>query len=296
MERTFGIEIEFNGITASAAVRAIRSTGVECLNLSDTYHHTSFQNWKIKYDVSVNRTGCGPRAYGGNELVSPILRGEAGLIEVFNVCRVLEEAGAKIDKTCGLHVHIGVDAISKKEMKNLLRGWTRYEKVIDLFMPNSRRGNNNQYCKSILSTSTDLNYRGQVNEGSLFEYIDNVDSFTAVQTLAQDRYGKMNFTGFASRGTIEFRGHSGTVSGKKVCAWIQFCTLFIDTFTTKRTNSSSSPCVHRWLTVGVSDMFTKMQSMNMEAGTMLRRFYQARIKTHKRNERRSTQRSIRVAS
>ena len=80
-------------------------------------------------------------------------------------------------------------------------------------MPNSRRGDNNTYCKSIRNLAPRLSRA------------------TTIQSLARvqsGRYFKVNLQSFLCHGTIEFRQHSGTVNPAKICNWIEFLDSFIE--------------------------------------------------------------------
>ena len=103
--RTFGIEIEFFGVHVYKVVEALRVNGVNFQH--ESYNHSTRSYWKLITDCSVTNRGTG-LSRGGHELVSPILVGREGLEEVRKVMDVLDSIGAKVDKSCGLHVHHGV--------------------------------------------------------------------------------------------------------------------------------------------------------------------------------------------
>lgn len=97
MNRKFGVEFEAYNVDRATLSRALNAAGVRCE--AQSYNHTTSACWKIVYDSSLS---------GNNtfELVSPILNGEDGINELKTVCRVLNECGAKVNKSCGTHVHI----------------------------------------------------------------------------------------------------------------------------------------------------------------------------------------------
>ena len=101
-ERTFGVEVEFfldrsrrRGAHADEVAQAVRNQGIECY--VEGYNHMTRPHWKIVTDVSVS--------YEGLEIVSPILKGQEGLEELEKVLKGLSEVGAKVNRTCGIHVH-----------------------------------------------------------------------------------------------------------------------------------------------------------------------------------------------
>lgn len=203
MERKFGIELEIVGITQDAALKALKAVRIK-VN-AEGYNHTTRNYWKIVPDGSVTN---------GFEVVSPILKGETGIEEAEIVARALEDAGAYANRTCGFHVHFDASDLGTDHIKNIVRRYALHEAEIDAFMPKSRRGNTNQYCRSL--------------NGLLGQ---NFETATTTQALANSqptRYYKVNLKSYQRHGTIEFRQHSGTVNAMKICNWIRFLAEFID--------------------------------------------------------------------
>ncbi|MDK2955430.1 MAG: hypothetical protein PWQ57_926 [Desulfovibrionales bacterium] len=202
--RKFGVEIEVSGITMQRAAHALRLVGLNAE--AEGYNHTTRTHWKVVTDSSVQ---------GGCEIVSPVLQGSAGLEQVAAAVTALDDAGAKINRTCGLHVHFDATGLNVQDIKNVVSRYARFEQEIDRCMPPSRRGDSNGYCKSIRSFAGSRGFR-------------------AAQTIAdlagaQDgRYFKLNLQSFHRHGTIEFRQHSGTVNAAKTLNWVRFLDAFIE--------------------------------------------------------------------
>ena len=199
--RKFGIEIEAYNITYTTLKNALTAAGINCQ--SEGYNHATRGYWKIVSDASLQ---------GNNtfELVSPPLQGEAGIEELKTVCRVLKECNAKINKSCGTHIHFDAANFNLQTWKNLFKNYKRLENVIDNFMPNSRRANNNTYCKSL---------------DSFRNFDQQIDSSTSIQNIADffgSRYYKLNPQSYSRHKTIEFRQHSGTIEFAKISNWIYF--------------------------------------------------------------------------
>lgn len=203
MDRKFGIELEIVGITRQTALRALRAVGI---NVEDeSYNHTTRAHWKLVPDGSV---------HGGFEVVSPILRGEAGIAEAITVAEALSDAGANANRSCGFHVHFDAADLSVADVKTIVRRYAAHEAEIDAFMPPSRRGNANSYCASVTRL---LNER--------FNAARTIEELADMQA---DRYFKVNLQSFRRHGTLEFRQHSGTVNANKVANWIRFLGEFIE--------------------------------------------------------------------
>ena len=203
MDRAFGTEIELTGITQAHAVRVLRLVG--CDAREEEYNHVTRTLLKIVPDGSVR---------DGFEVVSPILRGQRGVSEVMTVVTALDDAGGRVDRRCGLHVHLDGSGLELEQMRSVIRRYARYENEIDAFMPPSRRGDGNQYCHSM---------RPFVEQ----------ESFTRARSVRQlvqaqpDRYYKVNLKSLEVHRTLEFRQHSGTLNAMKIQNWLTFIDAFV---------------------------------------------------------------------
>lgn len=196
-QRSFGVEIE----CLVARQRLIdEARHFNRTVLSQVYNHEDREdNFKIVRDGSL----AGENA---NEVVSPILRGVDGVTHLKDVCTALANANAKVNKSCGLHVHISAEGLTEEDQMNIYRLYAKAERVIDTFMPKSRRGSENCYCRSI------ANYIGKSKR----------------EVLQLGRYHKVNLMALISHNTIEFRQHSGTVEYEKIKNWISFCAGLVE--------------------------------------------------------------------
>lgn len=202
--KKFGIEIEAYGVTRSKVLTAIRTKGIRIED--ESYNHITRGWWKIVSDSSIS-------GESGFEIVSPILEGQAGLEELKKVCEALTEVRAKINKSCGMHVHFDASQMGIREVKNLMLNYATYEKHIDSILPNSRRGNTNTYCQSLQNDKA------------------KIESATSVRELASaigTRYRKINLQSFVRHGSIEFRQHSGTIEFEKIKNWVLFLHNLVD--------------------------------------------------------------------
>jgi hypothetical protein len=215
--RRFGVEIEAYNITRSALATALREAGIEVE--VEGYNHNTRPHWKIVTDASLSGTNA-------FELVSPILEGQAGLTQLETVCRVLKRKNAYINRSCGLHIHFDAQNIGVEQTKNLLLNYARYERVIDSFMPNSRRGQNNGYCRSLAGQQA---------------YIESAQSMnTLVNSVLTDRYYKVNLQSYRRHKTIEFRQHSGTIEFDKISTWVLFLHNLVEYSRTTRIDPTAA--------------------------------------------------------
>ncbi|MBF1456453.1 MAG: amidoligase family protein [Prevotella nigrescens] len=202
--RNFGVEIEACNCTRERLARELTAAGINVQ--VEGYNHTDHtDHWKLVTDGSLS---------GNNtfELVSPILHGEQGLEELEKVCWVLDLCNAKVNDTCGLHVHMDAAEFDLTTWKNLILTYKRLEGVIDNFMPRSRR--NNRYCKALTA----------ITENSI-KHARNIGDLRAA--FFHNRYHKVNLEAYARHRTVEFRQHGGSTNFTKMSAWIHFLAKMI---------------------------------------------------------------------
>lgn len=200
---TIGVEIECFGIDREDLKTAIENRGLQA-HITGYNHNDSKTSYKLGSDSSI--TG-----WGSCEVVSPILR---NLDSLKTVCEVINEAGAQVNKSCGLHVHFGASKFTVKQYQRIIMNYAAIEPIIDSFMPLSRR--QNQYCKSIRQVADRL--RG-----------GDCDTIHDIQLYGydQDRYYKVNAMAYNTHKTIEFRQHQGTTNFEKIRNWVEFLSCFL---------------------------------------------------------------------
>lgn len=214
--RTFGVEAEFFGITPQTAVDALTAAGISASY--EGYTHRITTGWKIVTDASVNRTGTGT---GGLELVSPILQGEAGLAQASLAVSTLLRAGGKVDRSCGLHVHVGMNRLTGADIMKVLDLYSANQSHINSIIARSRQ--TNSYCSPLnLGAGSRYNSYDEVRRAVTPEQIK-------VAARQFGRYSVVNVSSYATYGTIEFRQHQGTLNGEKVASWVKFLLALIET-------------------------------------------------------------------
>jgi hypothetical protein len=187
---TFGVEFE---ITLPVAVEIAvggyhRGTQVAWLPAG----------WNAQNDSSISASA----GYRAVEVVSPVLMGEAGIAQVVAVLALLREKGAKINPSCGVHVHVGF-AGDAAAMARLVTIVANFEKAI------------------YASTGTKSR-----EAGSFCRSIARHGSAAAAESQAKDvRYHVLNLTNIArgTRPAVEFRAFAGTLNTEKVLGHIFTC-------------------------------------------------------------------------
>lgn len=214
-QRSFGIEIEFNGTSRSHVVETILSKDRRFPVETQSYNHQVQRVWKMITDSSVNGTGVyddedeDDYSEGeGLELVSPILSGQEGFDQLALVVEAIHEAGGDIDSSCGLHVHHDARDLTPHQVAGLLRFYIENQEVIDRFLaPVRRSSRHNQWCQP-WSTSEKAQVLSAAKSNQNLGYYD--------------RYRTLNVTSYPKYGSLEFRQHQGTLNFEKMLRWVKF--------------------------------------------------------------------------
>lgn len=213
---TFGVEIEccmprerFEAVADAKGV----NYQFECYN-----HHDNESYFKFTTDASIDTTSG--REGSPIECVSPVLKGtKSGFDKLSACCDALNEAGAYVNRSTGLHVHIGANGLTGWQYANVFKNYQKLECVIDSFMAKSRRGDNNTYCRSILNKDLD----GCMTRQQVFwQFTEHSCSGSYI-----GRYYKVNAAAYNAHGTIEFRQHQGSTDFTKIKNWVNFCAKLV---------------------------------------------------------------------
>lgn len=211
---SFGVEIECirpPGMSLSRLAQLVAAGGVPCSE--QRYGHSvPTGSWKVVTDASVGYER-------GAEVVSPPLRGDAGFDQLQKVMKALTDAGCKVSKKCGFHVHVGVASEGVQFFKNLAVLYASAERAIDSFMAPSRRGSQNSYIQPVRVVPAAM---------AAAQTVDDVARACgqdpgAANVRNHKRYRKLNLQSFWAYSTVEFRHHQGTVDGEKATNWVKLC-------------------------------------------------------------------------
>ncbi|MBR4601253.1 MAG: amidoligase family protein [Prevotella sp.] len=201
---TFGVEIESYNFCRNSLIEAGRENGLTVR--SEGYNHEDNRHYfKIVSDSSIS-------GENSNEVVSPILKGKKGMNSLQAMCNALATVDAKVNRSCGLHVHIGAANMSEEHYCRLVRNYQKIEKVIDSFMPTSRRANNSRWCHTLQG----IDFSGCTTKRDI------------ARAMNYDRYYKVNAIAYERHKTIEFRQHSGTTDYEKIANWVMFLAHLVE--------------------------------------------------------------------
>lgn len=200
---TFGVEIEC--LARQYSVVQYANENELPIHYESYNHRDNTTYFKFVTDASI--VGA-----NGIECVSPILKGKGGFKLLENACKTLNDAGAVVNRSTGLHVHIGASDLTGVQYVNVFKNYQKLEKVIDTFMAQSRRANNSQWCHTLQNVD--------------FDYCTTQKSVEL--RMNSDRYYKVNPMSWLRHRTIEFRQHQGSTDFKKISMWVNFCAKLVN--------------------------------------------------------------------
>lgn len=224
-ELAFGVEIEFTGMTRKRAAEIcaayfgteVRQETQQKFSVSDERG----RNWRFVYDSSI-RAVPGGQEYQV-ELVSPICRYE-DIERIQELVRKLRNEGhMKINRSCGLHIHVDGTQFDARTLRNLVNLVANKEDMIYRAL-NVEAGREMRYCKK-----TDPQFLRELNEKKpkdlqTFRQIWYQDSRQNMTHGHYDssRYRCLNLHSFFEKGTVEYRVFNGTSHAGRIKAAIQF--------------------------------------------------------------------------
>lgn len=270
-DRSFGVEIEFfgldyvitpvdNNIIKPYCISSRAIDGRDIQQLCKDYKidiGADRESWHFEKDTSV-RGKC--HTQHGVELTSPILKGIEGLEQVYNAFRLINDIkGADIDKSCGLHVHHGVDkkVFNCKQLQQLVRIVHPIEKYFYLLIPGNR--NKADTCrpmeidvKAFLDVCSADPEEGICKVRELWYSEENryKEMNYGCSHYDKTRYHGLNLHSYWYRSTIEFRYHSAVM--KKIdeaMQWIIFSQFIVEISQGNIPDINYYPEANKWMDI-----------------------------------------------
>lgn len=209
-------------------------------------------------DAGINGVPCGPDGTTGVDLeiaFPPLPYNQFSIDYIKSVIELTQRKGATVNRSCGMHVHIGnakikddinlvtfagqciqsmqrhgnIDALKLEcleepmdaiAVKDIMNRYKDNQTIINGFFPPSRTNHN--MCKPITRT---------IVGDTIEELIAN----------AMGKYCVINLKPWTSKGTIEFRQASGTIELDKITHWIEFLLTLVAQTVDNRIETGSAP-------------------------------------------------------
>lgn len=232
----YGVEIEFTGISRSMAAEIVAkelnstSSSAHC----DAYYtrYIMDQNgreWKIQRDSSITPDRKVGRECDDEykvEFVTPPLN-YSDIEKLQLIVRAFKAAGAKVNSSCGIHVHVDGANHTPMSLERLVNFMVaRQDLIYDALEIGDRA---NHWChklnkellvqmkkhKELTARQVEMIWYSKANDN----YYGSIDHSHYNHT----RYHGVNLHAFFSKGTVEFRLFNSTLHAGKIKAYIQFC-------------------------------------------------------------------------
>ncbi|KAF5046712.1 putative amidoligase enzyme [anaerobic digester metagenome] len=231
--QNFGIEVEMTGITRTRAAEIV----AEYFGTSSQYDAGAYEMysvkdgerrlWKLMRDRSIDcqRKDSGIRVSANDnysvELVSPICQYK-DIETVQELIRKLREAGAFVNSSCGIHIHINAAPFDAAKLRNLVNIMAAKEDMIYKALKVSR-GRENHYCKKIDPAFLERLNRNKPDTLEKFKRLWYNGNDGSQQHYHSSRYRCLNLHSVFQKGTVEFRAFNGNLHAGKIKAYVQFC-------------------------------------------------------------------------
>jgi hypothetical protein len=243
---TFGVEIETTRLGAERAARAIHEiVGGTVSGYGDRWTTTDRQGreWKCVPDGSISDYT------NGTEVVTPPLRHSHDMGTLQAVVRNLRARGARVDSSCGIHVHVGLTSMGRTEkeqtraVKNLCNIVHKHEEHINIAI-GCGAGRQAQWAKTLPESFVKGIKKARKLDDILAHYYDKCGKYPETRDMltysrivpggygahghyCNARYSGLNLHNLKYRTgnarTVEFRLFDATLHAGKVRAYVTFC-------------------------------------------------------------------------
>ena len=226
----FGVEIEMTGITRATAARVIaghfNTTATHIGGSYDTYsvRAPDGRQWNLVRDQSIDRQnsrGRTERHEYSVEMVSPICKYD-DITTIQEIVRKLRAAGAKVNDSCGIHVHVDASKHDVRTLRNLVNIMASKEdllyKALDVEVDRER------YCKKVdTKFLEELNKKRPKQMAELEDIWYDGYGYNRHAHYNPSRYRALNLHSVFTKGTVEFRLFNSTLHAGEVKSYIQLC-------------------------------------------------------------------------
>lgn len=228
----FGVEIEMTGLTreqaAKAAAELWNTTARRTGRAYDTWEvkDPEGKTWKFMSDGSISSERWSSGEYASTndsdyrvEMVTPKLEFDE-IPKLQEAVRAVRKAHAKVNDSCGLHVHIDASRFDNQSLKNLMS--IMYSKEDLLFqalqVPESRV---RRWCQPVREGM--LQQARRMTAGASRSRLERIWYQGNVSTHEHynwTRYHALNLHSVFYRGTVEYRMFNSTLHAGRVKAYV----------------------------------------------------------------------------
>jgi hypothetical protein len=232
-EQRFGVEVEMTGLTREAAA----TVAAQFFHTDPNYDGSDYKiysaidqegrKWKFMSDGSIKcQQKEGDRRVSADsdysvEMVTPICRYE-DIPTIQELLRKLRAAGAFVNSSCGVHIHVDAAPFDASKLRNLVNIVASKEDMIYKALQVSR-SREETYCKRIEPWFLEELNRKKPKTMDAFKDIWYQGKDGSNKHYHSSRYHCLNLHSVFQKGTVEFRAFNGEIHAGKIKAYIQFC-------------------------------------------------------------------------
>lgn len=211
-----------------------RYIGVEMeIMASNPTHALAINEVFARWGAAVVGDGSLPNT--GYEINTAPARAEKFNEEIVEICRTLRLAGGRVNKQCGLHVHVDTRDLDPLALKRVIMTYLAVEDDVYRILAPSRFVGG--WCRKAkdngfnlipeLATECDAVTFSRALETKLYGNPANTAHYKMGKGNSF-RYTGLNIHSHYHRGTLEFRHHHGSINAVKIIAWGRICEAIIE--------------------------------------------------------------------
>ena len=232
----WGMELEFTGMTRERAARRIQEVvGGTVYNTGGSHSGWYVQaadgrKWRIMGDSSIHTERGGKRSqYPGEEceFVTPICTYD-DIPTVQECIRRLRKSGAKVNGSCGCHIHVDTALHTAQSLKNLVFLMKAKQDLIFKAVK-TQPSRLTRWCKPI-DDSLVTGIKGLSKDKLDKRHIEDLwyDTYSRYGEIRSthynsSRYHALNLHSTWQRGSVEFRTFEATLHAGEIRAWLNLC-------------------------------------------------------------------------
>lgn len=224
------------GITRQQAAEALAA----CFSTQTQYQGGGYDSWVVRdqnnkewkfvSDASIHTERKTARGYARNagynysvEMVTPKLNYDE-ITKLQEAVRSVRRAGAKVNASCGIHIHIDGINHNRQSLKNLLSIMYSKEDLIFKALK-VRRSREHDYCNKVREPMLQRARELSCDETRDFTRLEEIWYGGNPRHSHYDstRYHAINLHSMFTKGTVEFRMFNSTLHAGRVKAYVHFC-------------------------------------------------------------------------
>ena len=236
-DQHFGVEVEMTGLTREDAARELAEYfGTTAKHIGGTYDawevaDESGKVWNLMYDSSIQaerlENGRWCKIYISPykvEMVTPKLSYDE-LPKMQECIRRLRRAGAKVNDSCGLHVHVDAANHNRQSLKNLLSiMYSKEDMLFKALQVNEARAE--RWCKKVREPMLEKARKSNSEETQDLTKLERIwyeGRIGSREHYNDTRYHALNLHSVFYRGTVEFRCFNSTLHAGRAAAYVNLC-------------------------------------------------------------------------